>query len=65
MIETGKTIKKKRVDNNMSVEDLAEKICVSERSIFKWEAGKCIPSIDRLVGLANAFNCKIDDLIIY
>ena len=39
----GKFINQKRKGKNLTQEQLAEKIGVSNKTISKWETGKCMP----------------------
>ena len=39
----GKFIAQKRKKKNLTQEQLAEKIGVSNKTISKWETGKCMP----------------------
>ncbi|MDD2409486.1 MAG: helix-turn-helix transcriptional regulator [Bacilli bacterium] len=56
-------LKKIRKENNLSQEDLAEKIGVSRQSVSKWESGQAYPEMDKMVQLCNLFNLNIDDLL--
>lgn len=40
---TGKFIMKKRKELNLTQEQLAQKLGVSNKTISKWETGKCMP----------------------
>lgn len=40
---TGKFISWKRKEKNLTQEQLAEKLGVSNKTISKWETGKCMP----------------------
>lgn len=40
---TGKFIALKRKQKNLTQEQLAEKLGVSNKTISKWETGKCMP----------------------
>lgn len=42
-LTTGKFISKKRKEKNLTQEQLAEKLGVSNKTISKWETGKCMP----------------------
>lgn len=42
-ISIGKFINQKRKEKNLTQEQLAEKIGVSNKTISKWECGKCMP----------------------
>lgn len=59
----GEKIKKLRKENEMTQEELAEKILVTRTAISKWETDKGYPSIDSLKLLSNLFHISIDELI--
>ena len=42
-IATGKFISRKRKEKNLTQEQQAEKLGVSNKTISKWETGKCMP----------------------
>ena len=46
-------LKKLRKDNNMSQEDLAEKLGVSRQSVSKWESGQAYPEMDKVLQLCK------------
>lgn len=52
-----------RKANNWSQEELAEKLNVSRQTISKWETGKAVPELDKLIALANLFDISIDVLV--
>ena len=56
-------IKKYRLDNNLTQEDLASKLFVTRNAISKWENDNGYPSIDTLKDLAKLMNLTIDDLL--
>lgn len=41
-------IKKLRKDNNMTQEDLADKLNVSRQTVSKWETNVGVPDIDNI-----------------
>ena len=51
--------------NNLSQEDIAEKIGVSRQTLSKYETGESLPDIERCKQLADLFGVTIDDLISY
>ena len=54
---------KLRAKNNLSQQDLADKVFVSRQAVQKWEKGKAVPSIDVLKQLSKLFNVTVDYLI--
>lgn len=59
----GDTIRKYRKANQMSQDDLAEKLNVTRQSISLWENGQTQPSLDSIVALAKLFNVSTDTLL--
>lgn len=60
----GERIKLYRIDNNLSQEELAEKINVSRQAITKWESDNGIPDIDNLIQLSKLMNISLDELVL-
>lgn len=56
-------LKKIRKDNNLSQEQLAEKLGVSRQSVSKWENGEAYPEMDKVLQLCKMFNLNIDELL--
>lgn len=52
-----------RLKNNLSQEQLAEKIMVSRQAVAKWEAGQSLPEIDKLILLSQFFQVSMDKLV--
>lgn len=51
--------------NQLTQEELAEKVGVTRQAVAKWESGESEPSLDKCKLLAEAFNVSIDDLANY
>ena len=58
-------IKKLRKDNNMTQEDLADKLNVSRQTISKWETNVGVPDIDNIKAICDLFNISTDELLDY
>ena len=56
-------LKKIRKENNLSQEQLAEKLGVSRQSVSKWESGISYPEMDKVIQICNIFNLNINELI--
>ena len=56
-------IKKYRKDNNLSQDELAEKLGVSRQSISLWETGQTQPTIENIIALARIFNVSTDAIL--
>ena len=59
----GEKLKKLRRDNQLTQEELADKIYVTRTAISKWETDKGFPDIDNLKQISNLFGVTIDELI--
>ena len=56
-------IKKLRIKNKLTQEELASKLHVSRQTISKWEQEVTIPSLDTLKELASIFNVELIELV--
>ncbi len=52
-----------RKKNGYSQEELADKLGVSRQSVSKWESNSTYPETDKIIQIANLFDCSMDDLI--
>ena len=59
----GEKIKKARIENGLTQEQLSERMMVSRQAITKWEADKGIPDVSNLKLLAQLLNVSIDFLL--
>ena len=60
---TGEAIKTLREKAGYTQAQLAEKICVSDKTVSKWETGKGYPDISLLEPLAEALKVSITELL--
>lgn len=60
---TGAVIRRLREDKKMTQAELAERICVSDKAISKWETGRGYPDITLLEPLANALGISTIELL--
>lgn len=58
----GRNIAELRKKNNLSQEDLAEKVKVTRQTISKWELNETVPDIKQARVLASIFKISLDDL---
>ncbi|MDO5425687.1 MAG: helix-turn-helix domain-containing protein [Eubacteriales bacterium] len=49
--------------NNLTQEELAEKLEVSRQTVSKWEMNQSTPEIPKLLELSELFHCKVDELL--
>ena len=62
-VEIGKYISELRKEKNMTQEQLAEKMGVTNKSISRWENGNTLPDISLLVQLSDILNTTLPELI--
>lgn len=59
----GNNLKKIRLDNDLTQEELAKKINTSRSNIANYENDKNMPSVDILEKMSKVLNCSIDFLL--
>lgn len=62
-IAIGKFIFKKRKEHNFTQEQLAERLGVSNKTISKWETGKCMPDYSIIEPLCQELNITLAELL--
>ncbi len=59
----GKFIAKKRKEQNLTQEQLAERLGVSNKTVSKWETGKCMPDYAVINSLCEELKVSISELM--
>lgn len=59
----GKFIARKRKEQNLTQEQLAERLAVSNKTISKWETGKCMPDYSIIELLCKELNITLTELM--
>lgn len=54
---------KQRKNNNMSQEQLADRLGVSRQAVSKWESGNSMPDMAKILELCKILNCNLEDLV--
>ena len=62
-MELGKNIVKLRKDNNLTQDELAEKLFVTRQTISNWETCKNYPDLETIVKISDEFNIPLDELL--
>lgn len=62
-ITIGKYISQKRRELNLTQEELAEKLGVSNKTISKWENGKCMPDYSIIQNLCDTLHTTLAELM--
>ena len=56
-------LRKLRNLKGLSQEELAEECNISRQAIAKWEGGESVPTIDKLIFLADFYKVTLDELV--
>ncbi len=66
MIATGQNIAKLRNAAGMTVRDLQDVFgFANPQSIYKWQNGICLPTLDNMVILAAVLQVGVDEIIVF
>ena len=60
---TGKFISQKRKEKNLTQEQFAEKLGVSNKTVSKWETGKCMPDYSVVKNLCEELGITVAELM--
>ena len=52
-----------RKKQNITQEELAEKLNVSRQAVSKWEAGQTMPEVDKIIELARMYDISLDYIL--
>ena len=62
-LATGKFISQKRKEKSLTQEQLAEKLGVSNKTVSKWETGKCMPDYSVVKTLCDELEITVAELM--
>ena len=62
-MKLGENLQAYRKKAGLSQEEFAEKCEVSRQAIAKWESGESVPTMDKLVFLADFYGITLDELV--
>ena len=62
-VKIGKFIASKRKDQGLTQLQLAEKLCITDRAVSKWETGKSLPDASLMPELCKLLKITINDLL--
>lgn len=63
LIKIGKFISNKRKEKNITQEQLAEKLYVTDRAVSKWERGLSLPDAGKMLDLCNILEISVNELL--
>lgn len=59
----GKFIAQRRKDAGLTQMQLAEKLCITDRAVSKWETGKALPDTSIMLDLCGVLQISVNDLL--
>lgn len=62
-VEIANRLQQLRKNNNLSQEELAEKIGVSRQAVSKWERAEASPDTENLILLSKLYHMSLDELV--
>ena len=63
LIKIGKFIATCRKEKNLTQEELAEKLYVTDRAVSKWERGLSLPDAGKMLDLCNILDINVHELL--
>ena len=63
LIKIGKFIADCRKEKNITQEQLAEKLYITDRAVSKWERGLSLPDADKMIDLCNILDINVNELL--
>ena len=63
LIKIGKFIASCRKNKNITQEQLAEKLYITDRAVSKWERGLSLPDADKMLDLCNILDINVNELL--
>ena len=64
LVKTGERIAQLRKERGLTARQITDTLGLIPQTYYKWVWGNSVPSIDSLIGLADLFGVKIDDIIV-
>ena len=62
-IKVGKFIAERRKKQNLTQVELAEKLCITDRAVSKWECGKSLPDASIMIELCEILDISVNELL--
>ncbi len=63
MNTVSENLKRIRQERNLTQQQMADKLYVTQQAVSNWEKGKTMPTVDMLVDIATKLNVEIDQLL--
>lgn len=62
-IKIGKFIQEKRKEKNLTQNDIAEKLSITDKTVSKWETGKGMPDVSLMLPLCEILDITVNELL--
>ena len=64
--ETGRNITRLRVSKGLTVRNIQELMGLEQpQSVYKWERGITVPSLEHLMALSKVFDTAMEDILVW
>ena len=63
LIKIGRFIADCRKSKNLTQEELAEKLYITDRAVSKWERGLSLPDADKMLDLCDILDINVNELL--
>ncbi len=64
-VKTGMNMRAILKKNGVSVNELAERLCVSRQAVYSWLSGENLPDHNNILSFSLMFNVPINDIYVY
>jgi len=61
---TGRNIRRLRRERGLTVQQTADQTQSLMRTVYKWEAGTSLPSLENLLELSDLFGVTVNELVV-
>ena len=62
-VKIGQFIKEIRKEKNLTQREVAQKLCISEKTVSKWETGNGLPEVSSMLPLCKLLGISINELL--
>ena len=65
LYKTGLNIRSIREEKGITVREIQKELgFTSPQAIYKWQDGKCLPTLDNIIILARLFEVSVEDIVV-
>lgn len=63
--KTGENLRKLREERGITVRDIQQYLGLADsRTIYQWQKGGCLPSVDHLCALSSLFDVSMNEILV-